>query len=382
MNEPLENDKTFHEARQRCPVAAYRFQNEDIPMILRHSAVMEAAKDWKTFSSDAPFRVPIPSEEKLRKVRQLPIETDPPLHGEYRVIVEPFFKKPRDPVFAAEIVALIDKMIEDALNTTALEVVSDFAVPLQSKALAHLLGLPESEADEWIAWGTHVFHNLIDGNSNETAVDAYIARQLDRATISLGNDFFSALTQAEFQGRKLTRDEMAGFANLTFAGGRDTVIHTITSVIAYLARHPEALEYLRADPKRAVLATEEFFRVVSPLTHIGRVCPVATDVHGINVPADGRISLGWASANRDPDAFPAPDEVRLDRKPNPHIAFGAGDHFCLGAFHARLIIRELIKQLSKSVSKISIIEEKPNIETTANFKRQIGYERLVVKMES
>lgn len=382
MNEPLENDKTFHEARQRCPVAAYRFQNEAIPMILRHSAVMEAAKDWKTFSSDAPFRVPIPSEEKLRKVRQLPIETDPPLHGEYREIVEPFFKKPRDPVFAAEIVALIDKMIDGALNASSLEVVSDFAVPLQSKALAHLLGLPESEADEWIAWGTHVFHNLIDGSSNETAVDAYIARQLDRAAASPGNDFFSALTQAEFQGRKLTRDEMAGFANLTFAGGRDTVIHTITSVIAYLARHPEALEYLRADPKRAVLATEEFFRVVSPLTHIGRVCPVATDVHGIKVPADGRVSLGWASANRDPEAFPAPDEVRLDRKPNPHIAFGAGDHFCLGAFHARLIIRELIKQLSKSVSKISIIEEKPNIEITADFQRQIGYERLVVKMES
>ncbi|MFN5739041.1 MAG: cytochrome P450, partial [Akkermansiaceae bacterium] len=270
MNEPLENDKTFDEARQRCPVAAYRFQNESIPMILRHSAVMEAAKDWKTFSSDAPFRVPIPSEEKLRKVRQLPIETDPPLHGEYRAIVEPFFKKPRDPVFAAEIVALIDKMIDGALIADSLEVVSDFAVPLQSKALAHLLALPESEADEWIAWGTHVFHNLIDGNSNETAVDAYIARQLDRAAVSPSGDFFSALTQAEFQGRKLTRDEMAGFANLTFAGGRDTVIHTITSVIAYLARHPEALEYLRADPKRAVLATEEFFRVVSPLTHIGR----------------------------------------------------------------------------------------------------------------
>ncbi|MES2980775.1 MAG: cytochrome P450 [Verrucomicrobiota bacterium] len=382
MKEPLENDRTFQEQRERCPVAAYRFQNEAIPMILRHAAVMEAAKNWKTFSSDAPFRVPIPSEEKMRKVRQLPIETDPPLHAEYREIVEPFFKKPRDPAFAAEIAGLIAKMLDDSRNATSLEVVSEFAVPLQSKALAHLLGLPESGADEWIAWGTHVFHNLIDGNSNETAVDAYIAQQLDRATASPGTDFFSALTQAEFQCRKLTRDEMAGFANLTFAGGRDTVIHTITSVIAYLARHPEAIEFLHADPKRAVLATEEFFRVVSPLTHIGRVCPVATDVHGITVPAEGRVSLGWAAANRDPETFPAPDEVQLDRKPNPHIAFGAGHHFCLGAFHARLIIRELIKQLSQSVRKISILEEMPNIETTADFKRQIGYERLVVNMES
>jgi cytochrome P450 len=382
MNEPLENDRTFHDARERCPIAAYRFQGEAIPMILRHSAVMEAAKNWETFSSDAPFRVPIPSEEKLRKVRQLPIETDPPLHGEYREIVEPFFKKPRDPVFVAEIVALIEKLLDSVRDRDSFDVVKEFAVPLQSKALAHLLGLPETEADEWIAWGTHVFHNLIDGSSNETAVDAYIARQLDRAEKSPGTDFFSALTQAEFQGRKLTREEMAGFGNLTFAGGRDTVIHTISSVIAYLARHPEALEFLREDAKRAVLATEEFFRVVSPLTHIGRVCPVATKLHGMEVPADGRVSLGWASANRDPEAFPAPDEVRLDRKPNPHIAFGAGNHFCLGAFHARLIIRELIKQLSQSVRKISIIAETPNIEKTADFQRQIGYERLVVKFES
>ena len=382
MDEPLENDKTFQVPRGRCPVAAYRFQNESIPMILRHADVMDAAKDWQTYSSDAPFRVPIPSEENVRSVRQLPIETNPPIHGEYREIVEPFFKKPRDPVFAADISALIGKMLDDARKANSLEVVSEFAVPLQSKALAHLLGLPESEADEWIAWGTHVFHNLIDGNSNETAVDTYIARQLDRAAVSPGTDFFSALTQAEFQGRKLTRDEMAGFANLTFAGGRDTVIHTITSVIAYLARHPEAIEFLRADPKRAVLATEEFFRVVSPLTHIGRVCPVETDVHGITVPANGRVSLGWASANRDPEAFPAPDEVRLDRKPNPHIAFGAGNHFCLGAFHARLIIRELLKQIASSVSRISILEGVPNIETTTDFQRQIGYERLVVNMES
>lgn len=382
MHEPLENDQTFDEMRKSCPVAAYRFQGEAIPMILRHAAVMEVAKNWETFSSDAPFRVPIPSEERLRKVRQLPIETDPPLHGEYREIVEPFFKKPRDPTFVAEIAALIGKMLDRASNAESVELVSEFAVPLQSKALAHLLGLPESEADEWIAWGTHVFHNFIDEKSNGTAVDAYISRQLDRAVVSPGADFFSALTQAQFQGRKLTRDEMAGFANLTFAGGRDTVIHTITSVIAYLARHPEALEFLRADPKRAVLATEEFFRVVSPLTHIGRVCPVATDVHGMSVPANGRVSLGWASANRDPEAFPSPDEVRLDRKPNPHIAFGAGNHFCLGAFHARLIIRELIKQVSQSVSRISILEETPNIEKTADFERQIGYERLVVIMHS
>ena len=107
-----------------------------------------------------------------------------------------------------------------------------------------------------------------------------------------------------------------GFANLTFAGGRDTIIHTVSSSLAYLARHPDALDFLRQDPGRIVHACEEFFRVISPLTHIGRVCPVETNVHGFAVKPQGRVSLCWSSANQDERVFEAPEEVRLDRKPN------------------------------------------------------------------
>jgi len=83
----------FREARNRGEVLQCPFQGEAIPMILRHADVREAAKDWRTYSSDAPFRVPIPSEEEVRTMRQLPIETNPPEHTEYRAIVEPFFQK-------------------------------------------------------------------------------------------------------------------------------------------------------------------------------------------------------------------------------------------------------------------------------------------------
>jgi len=383
MEEPLENDSTFRERREKGAVCPGRFQGETLPMILRHADVMSAAKDWKTFSSDAPFRVPIPSEEDVRKVRQLPIETDPPEHTDYRDIVEPFFKKPSKPEFIAKISSLVEQMLAGVVTGESVEIVGGFAVPLQSRALAHLLGLQQSEAQEWIGWGTHVFRDVLEGESDGTAVDTYIARRLDLAAEdSSGDDFFSALTRAEFRGRKLTREEMAGFGNLTFAGGRDTVIHSITSVIAYMARHPEALDFLREDPKRLALAGEEFFRVVSPLTHIGRVCPVETDVHGMKVPANGRVSLCWASANRDPAVFAAPDEVRLDRRPNPHMAFGAGTHFCLGAAHARLIMRELLRHLASSVRSISIIGSVPNIDAAEDYSRNIGYERLEVRIEA
>lgn len=347
-------------------------------MILRHGDVMAAAKDWQTYSSDAPFRVPIPSEENVRKVRQLPIETDPPEHGEYREIVEPFFKKPRDKAFAEAIHELVKRMLSKVRWRESFELVGEFAVPLQSYALAHLLGLPESEAEEWIGWGTHVFRDVLEGESDGTAVDVYIAKAIDRA--SGGEDFFSALKTAEFGGRRLTREEISGFANLTFAGGRDTVIHSISSVIAHLAENPLDLAFLRDDPKRAVLATEEFFRVISPLTHIGRVCPVATTVHGAAVPEAGRVSLCWAAANRDPTVFDKPDEIRLDRKPNPHVAFGAGAHFCLGAAHARLIIRELLQQIAATTTEIHILSEVPHVEAAEIYTRSIGYERLVVSL--
>jgi cytochrome P450 len=172
---------------------------------------------------------------------------------------------------------------------------------------------------------------------------------------------------------------MLGYANLTFAGGRDTVIHTVSSVLAYLGRNPQAFEFLRSDPTRIVHAVEEFFRVVSPLTHIGRVCPVDTNVHGVPVKAGGRVSLCWASANQDEAAFEAPGEVRLDRKPNPHVAFGIGTHLCLGAPHARLLVRSLLQLCIEKVAVITVLDAKDRVEVEEAYQRAAGFEYLSVR---
>lgn len=349
-------------------------------MILRHADVRQAARDWHTFSSDAPFRVPIPSEEEVRSMRQLPIETNPPEHTEYRAIVEPFFQRAKLPEVIAKVEALIDSRLAAAQGRDSVEVVQDFALPIQSHALTYLLNVPESEAETWIGWGIHVF-KVGDGAKKGHALEAYLEAQLDRAEAAPGEDFFSALVRATYQGRRLTREECMGFGNLTFAGGRDTVIHSISSIIAYFAEHPEALEFLRQDPKRIVHASEEFFRVFMPLTQIGRVCPVETDVMGTAVPPGGRVSLCWASANRDELVFESPDEIRLDRKPNPHLSFGFGTHLCLGAPHARLIVRTLIQKLCDRVKSIQVLEAKPHVETEAAYRRESGYDRLVVRFE-
>ena len=122
----------FREARAEDRVLRCPFQGENLPMILRHADVREAAKDWKTFSSDAPFRVPIPSEEEVRSMRQLPIETNPPEHTEYRAIVEPFFQRAKQPEMIAKVEALIVEKLADALGRPSIEIVNDFALPIQT----------------------------------------------------------------------------------------------------------------------------------------------------------------------------------------------------------------------------------------------------------
>ena len=370
----------FRDARRESGVLQCPFHGENITMILRHEDVRRAAKDWQTFSSDAPFRVPIPSEEDVRTVRQLPIETNPPDHTDYRAIVEPFFQRAKDPAMISQVEALIDEMLTRALGRESIEIVHDFALPVQSRALTYLLNVPESEADTWIGWGIHVFKVTGGEFKKGTVLEDYLQARFDRAEANPGEDFFSALTNADFRGRKLTREEMLGFANLAFAGGRDTIIHSISTALGHLAAHPEALEYLRADPKRITLASEEFFRVFMPLTHIGRVCPADTDVHGVTVKAGERASLCWASANHDESVFQAPDEVRLDRKPNPHLSFGFGTHLCLGAPHARLILRTLLQKCCERVRRVEILEARAHVEHEARYERVSGYDALRVHM--
>lgn len=368
----------FRDARREQGVLGLPTDDEVIPLILRHEEVRRAAKDIATFSSDAPFRVPIPSEEHVRTVRQLPIEVDPPEHTEYRELVEPFFLRAKQPAFVARVEAIAEQLVAEALAADSVEAVSGFALPLQSRALTVLLDVPEAEAERFIGWGVHVFHNE-RGESQGVELERYLNEQFDRAAAGPGDDFYGVLTKATYQGRSLTRTEMLGFANLMFAGGRDTIIHTIASIIGYFAGRPQALDFLRADASRIIHASEEFFRAFMPLSHIGRVCPAGADVHGIHVQPGDRASLCWASANLDETVFEDADEIRLDRRPNPHVAFGFGVHLCLGAAHARTVVRALLAVLGRHVGRIEIIEKRDRVERTNAYARTLGYETLTVR---
>lgn len=352
-------------------------------MLLRHRDVREAARDWETYSSDAPFRVPIPSEEGVRAIRQLPIESDPPKHRAWRKLVEPIFLQPTKPAYIERLHALIGEAVTALIEPPSIEVVSEFALPLQCRALALLLGMPQDAADEWISWGGHVFHgdDGLDTHKGQV-LDDYLDRAFaESATYPSGN-FFKTLLDSEIEGRRLTLEEAKGFANLAFAGGRDTVIILVSSTLEYLARNPQALKQLRSDPSLAIPATEELVRFASPISEIGRVCRHAVSIGAEQLAADERISLCWASANRDESVFTSPNEVILDRKPNPHLAFGSGKHNCLGAAHARAIERGLLTILAQRVERLEILACEPDYKEWPHYTRRLGYRTLRLRAEA
>lgn len=362
----------FREAREESGVLEGEFAGEPIPMILRHADLRRAARDFRSFSSDAPFRVPIPGEEPFRDVRELPIETDPPEHATYRALVRPFFERPRLPEVIQTVGELTAALLDSIIGRGDVEIIEEFAIKLQSRALAVMLNRPSEDGLVWENWCSNILYD----EATRADFYRYLDRVLPESAADPGDDLFGALSRAILDGRKLTRDEILGFAILTFAGGRDTVVSVIAFALVHFADHPEDLERLRVDPSLVPGAAEEIVRVCSPLTHIGRTCPQGAEVGATRIQPGQRASLCWAGANRDERVFDDPDEVRIDRQRNAHVAYGYGRHFCLGVHQARLILRSLLEQVSRKVAEVEFLAGTPKYDEWPHYRRQTGFETL------
>ena len=326
-----------------------------IVVVERHRELRRVARDWERYTSATPFRVPIPEESDVRPVQQLPIESDPPDHGTYRSIIAPRFSRSA----AERIRPSVDRLVGDIVAATAptgtLHIVDELAIPVVTTAIAATLGRPD-DASLLASWGLHVFRDPVTGERRRNAeLDRYLAERVDDAGANPGDDLFGDLARADLGGRPLTRDEMLGFGYLVLAGGRDTVIGSIVGAIWYLANHTDERRLLRDDSDRIAGAVEELLRFFSPLAYIGRTVTVDHETDGHRFEQGELIALGFAAANRDPAVFDAPDEVRLDRAPNRHVAFGHGPHTCIGAPLARMQLTAVVTAVA-ALADIAVLD--------------------------
>jgi cytochrome P450 len=309
--------------------------------------VRAAAKDWARFSSR------VQGDPDVRDYPQLPLEVDPPEHGRYRAVLDPILGRRAVSVLEPALRAIARKLVAEVAKRGEVEAVHDLAVPMVATSIAHAFGRPD-DAEELASWGITSWEEGPAGERSGARLDAYVARVLDAgasATTSDGEagDAFSQIARATIDGRALTRREQIGLANLILAGGRDTVILLLCGAMWHLAGDHEAQARLRSDPGRLQLAIEEYLRYLSPNAGMERV--VTTDAAGEwgHAGAGDVVVLGWGPANHDPTAFEDPGEVRLDRRPNPHLAFGSGPHTCIGIHLARLEARVLLEELLAAV---------------------------------
>jgi cytochrome P450 len=343
-------------------VVTTTFAEEAITVVRSHGLLRETARDWTTYTSATPFRVPIPEESDVRPVRQLPIETDPPEHRAYRQLIEGRFSRSAADRIRPTIDRLVDRIVSDATALGRLEVIGELALPVVTTAIAETMGRPH-DANRFESWGLHVFRDPATGERRANVdLDRYLVERTDEAIREPGDDIFGDLVRSRIDGRRLEPDEILGFGYLVLAGGRDTVIAAIAGALTHLTTDPDDRARLRSDPALLPVAIDELLRYYSPLPMIGRTATVDHELGGAHVRRGDRIALGFAAANRDDRVFDEPDRLVIDRSPNRHVAFGHGPHTCIGAPLARMELTAVVERFVR-VDRCELVT--PTTETAA-----------------
>ena len=315
--------------------------------ISRHRDIVAIEKDPATWSNAGGYRPNIPADPSM-------IGVDDPLHAERRRLVARRFT-PRavtghEQMVRETVTALIDAVADrgDA------EVVAELAAPLPAKMIGRLLGFPDDDWPKLVHWSTST---ILLGGGPRYATDEGIMSAADfgMAAIDVANerrgcpmdDLMSVWTQAEVDGRSLGDDDLASDALLLLDGGAETTRTVITNGFDTLIAHPEQRELLRREPERVSTAVEELIRWTTPVLNMCRVATRDTEVAGTPIKAGQQVVLMYGSANRDESVFDEPQRFDVTRDPNPHIAFGFGTHFCLGASLARLELRIMFEELTR-----------------------------------
>ncbi len=166
------------------------------------------------------------------------------------------------------------------------------------------------------------------------------------------DDFASTIANAEIDGERMTIQEIASHLMIMISAGHDTTASAISGGMLALIRHPEQFDKLKAHPELTESAVNEMLRYVTPTTSFVRTAAEETEIGGVKIARDDDICIHFCAANRDEDEFDKPQEFRVDRKRNRHLAFGTGPHACIGQLLARIEMKALFEELMPRIENV------------------------------
>jgi cytochrome P450 len=294
------------------------------------------------------------------------MENEPPDHTRLRSLVAKAFARGHIERLRPRVQQLADGLLDEVAGHGSMDVLADYAEPLPVAVIAELLGVPEPDRHLLRPWSAAIVKMYEYGRTPESESEAVVAAA-EFADYMRGlaaqrraeprDDLVSHLAAAEDGGQHLSENELVASAILLLNAGHEASVNAFGNGIVALLRNPDQLERLRRDESLVPTAVEEMIRYDSPLQLFERTAKADVRISEVTIAAGGKIAALLGAANRDPAAFSDPDRFDVGREPNPHIGFGAGLHFCLGAPLARMELQITLPALLRRMPALELAEE-------------------------
>ncbi|MHB8644605.1 MAG: cytochrome P450 [Thermomicrobiales bacterium] len=346
--------------------------NEQFPgfwSITKYADVIAVSRDTTTYSSARGISMAVNPAEPPPGAGKMMIMMDPPRHVRLRRLVNKGFT----PRMAAALEPSVREIANDILNDVAPRGACDFVTEVSAllplAVICSMMGIPK---EDWALMFDLTNRGLgpadpeyqtVPGNPQETAEQSrremfvYFATKAAERRQDRRDDLVSVLVGSEIDGESLSDEEILYFCQLLILAGNETTRNAISGGLLALLEYPDQLARLRAERALMPTAVEEIIRWTSPVTHMMRYVTRDVVLHDQQLREGERVLLWYPSANRDEEVFPNANTFDVGRTPNEHIAFGIGEHFCLGAGFARVEVRVLFETLLAHFPAIALAGE-------------------------
>jgi cholest-4-en-3-one 26-monooxygenase len=359
----------FRLLRREAPV--YRHPEPDGPgfwAITKYADVKAISKNPGLFSSERQgtlLRDPRP--EDLPYIQAIMLNMDPPKHRHYRALVNKAFSPRMVSDLHGRIRDMVSAIIDGVIELGECDFVEDIAAKLPMEVICEMMGVPHEDRRRVYEIGNSMVGSddpelQPDGKPRQQAdaqaafaeMFVYATKLREKALAQPSNDLATRLVNAELDGEKLSESDFNFFFLLLLIAGNETTRTVTSNGMLALIENPEQLADVRADPGLVPGAVEEILRFAPAVHYFRRTATADTEIRGEKIRENDKLILWYPSANRDEDVFAQPDSFDIRRHPNEHLAFGVGEHFCLGASLARLELNEVFRGLLSRIQDIEL----------------------------
>jgi cytochrome P450 len=338
----------------------------DLWMIFDFEGVKRALLDHNAFSSD------LSHSPGNGNPGEWFIFFDPPRHTKLRALISKAFSPRVVADLEPRIRDLSRQLLDQTVERGEMDLAADFAVPLPMLVIAEMLGVPGDEWPRYKRWSDAILkiantfskdeeaartiaeYRAVTAEMRDFLPDLIAQRQSARQ-----DDLLTRLVEAEVDGERLTQEEILGFVQLLLVGGQETTANLINNAVLCFIENPDQLARLRESPDLLPSAIEEVLRYRSPVQWMPRATSRDVEIHGQMIPAGKLVLAMIGAANRDPVQFGDAGRFDITRNPNPHLAFGHGVHFCLGAPLARMEARIALTDFLERVQEFELASDEP-----------------------